>query len=87
MTTELQNKILTKCKGAEVWQVGAWTWVMFPKKPEQAIRDEMKLAGGFFNGRRKVWQFSNGVASKHSSKENGVIFNKYGVEAQTLSTK
>ena len=87
MTKELQNEILTKCKGADIWLVGQWHWVMFTKKPEQAIRDKMKAEGGFYNGRRKVWQFSNGISSKNSKQGNGVIFNKYGVEEQTLSIK
>ena len=87
MTIELQNEILTKCKGSEVWLVGKWHWVMFPEKPEQAIRDKMKAEGGFYNGKREVWQFSNGVNCRNSEKSNGFICNKYGVEEQYASNK
>lgn len=85
MTNQLKNDILSKCEDAQIWKVGKWDWVMFKKKPEQTIREAMKAEGGFYNGKRQVWQFSNGYPSKHSKEDNNVIFAKYGVEEQVLS--
>jgi len=80
MTKQLKNNILSNCEGSQVWKVGKWDWAMFKEKPSEEIRGTMKEEGGFYNGKRKVWQFSNGVHSRNSSRENSYIFEKYGAE-------
>ncbi|MFH1632990.1 MAG: DUF2958 domain-containing protein, partial [Chloroflexota bacterium] len=41
-----------------------WTWVHFPNKPSESIRDQLRKMGGKFSSRREAWYFRRPVADE-----------------------
>jgi len=69
--------------GADVYVVGKWVWVEFPKRPPQAILDAIGRDGiGYrWNRKRACWQHPCGHFARRSPGDPRL---KYGVRHAAL---
>ena len=58
------QKTSTKVDQITVQHDRDWTWVHFPNKPSESIRDQLRKMGGKFSSRREAWYFRRPVADE-----------------------
>ena len=52
-----------------LYAVGDWLWLEFDSKPDENVRNSIKVLGFHWNKRRKLWQCSCGVYSRPSEDD------------------
>jgi len=76
LTTEQKIKVVADyClkNKANVELIGSWLWVSFKTKPDTEVLTQLKIFKGYWNRKRKVWQFAfNNAYYKTGSKTNKV---------------
>lgn len=65
-TTREVSTFACTLPGARVTLVGAWVWVTFPSKPDDATRAALKEAGFHWNHKRQTWQHPCGIFRPHA---------------------
>lgn len=65
--TEIQATNPEILKG--LYAVGDWLWLEFDSVPDEDVRNSIRALGFHWNRKRKLWQCSCGVYSRHSDED------------------
>ena len=56
-----QNKVIIENDSYKVIKSGSWTWLYFPSKPDEKIREKIKQLGFRFSKKRIAWYLTQPI--------------------------